>query len=147
MSTMSPPRMAIIRESAARPSGEAVADLHCVRQRAGHEGPASQGHPRDDVQHTEPGVGATVAGDVQPGERSGRERVNPLPKRTRRAGEGEDRAVVVGIGVQIQQARPGCGRQLAQHAGGLTLAHVDHALQHRFKVNRTGRCSEERTTH
>jgi hypothetical protein len=50
------------------------------------------------------------------------------------AGQGEDRAMVVGIGVLVEDAGAGAGYQIGQDFGPTTLTDVDYTGQHRKRL-------------
>ena len=92
-----------------------------VARRVGDEG--------HDVEHTQPGVDALRGGAGRVGSTAARASARAASATTSgRAGQGEDRTVVVGVAVQVEQGGAGGLGELAQDRVVPALADVDHAL-------------------
>ena len=68
--------------------------------------------------------------------RDRRVRARGLPSSEAVTGEGEHRAVVVGVDVQVEQRGAARGGQRVEHGAVAALGHVGDALQHRCRVRR-----------
>ena len=92
-----------------------------------------QRHDRDDVGGADPRMGALVAAQVDAVARAGDAREQRLDQLVRVADEREDRAVVVGVDVHVEQARGRRERtaQRLDHRVVAAFREVGHRLQHR----------------
>ena len=110
------------------PCSELARGVSCLRPF--HPG-ATQSHERNDVERTETRVDALVIRDRDVGRDRGpevaRRRSCVVPAGTR---EREDRSVVVGIGVQVDERRPAAVGNRAQRMNVATFRDVRHALEH-----------------
>ena len=108
-------------------SGERGIDRTVVEERrrlAGH-----QGDPRDDVERPDPRMGPCVTGQVDELHRGPGHGPDGGPGLFRVAGHGDHGAVVVHVGVDIEEELPGLLRHLGDHPPVPALAHVQDALE------------------
>ncbi len=106
------------------PGGEAVPGPDRVV-----EGRGPERDERHHVDHPQAGMGAGVAPQVQRQHGRGRHRPGGLL-----ADEAEHAAVVVGVGVDVEQLVPGVAGDQLNRGEVTPLADVDHALEHLEKV-------------
>ena len=93
---------------------------------------------RHHVERPEARVHAVVAVEVDAVDDLARQQPDRLLGVARAgAGEREDRAVVVGVVVHVEQRRAARGGERVEHRDVAALRHVGHALEH---VSRVGRC-------
>ena len=94
-----------------------------------------EGHEGHHVDNAQAGVGTGVAPQVQAGDGLGGQ--GPGVAFDGVAGQGQYRAVVVGVGVHVEQRAPGGGGQRLERGGVPPLAQVDHTLEHRAVPSHT----------
>ena len=111
-----------------QPVGEPVSQLEGGREVvwwpfARHVG--DEGH---DVERTQPGVDALVAAQVDQVDRGPGQRSGGLGHDVGRPGQGEDRTVVVGVTVEVDQGRGGGLGEPAEHRVVPAFRDIGHAL-------------------
>ena len=92
--------------------------------------PAGEADPRHHVEGPKPGVGALVAAEIE----GGHDQLEPRDRAASStagpgSGQGEHGAVVVAIGVEVEQAGPGGPAEGGEDARVAPLAHVDDAFE------------------
>ena len=133
-----------------QPVGERVAQLEGGREVvwwpfARHVG--DEGHH---VERTEPGVDALVAAQVDQVDRGAGQRAGGLGHDVGPAGQGEDRTVVVGVTVEVDQGGGGGLGEPAEHRVVPAFGDIGHALhevdRHRSSVTPAPRCGTPRAS-
>ena len=91
---------------------------------------------RHDVERAEARVHAVVTREIDPGHACGGEGLHRRLDRLGRSGEGEDRSVVIGIGVHVEEVGPARVREGSDDAGVPSLRHVGYAFDQAREVHR-----------